>query len=115
MDLLAAGVTLPLVNDGWDHGDPRFMPEPGWSSLFNGRNQDEANYGARDGRARRVSGDTRKRKMSEGQAKSSAILPSSTPVRVKMAPGSTVTSQTSPFGGGAGSTLFSSCGLAVSW
>ena len=41
--LLAAGVTLPPVNDGSDHGDPPFLLEPGWTPLFNGRNQGEAN------------------------------------------------------------------------
>ena len=46
--------------------------------------------------------------------KSSGMRPSSTLVSVAMAPGSTVTSQTLPFAAGAGSTAFSSCGLAVS-
>lgn len=35
---LAVGITLPPVNDGWDHGDPPFLLEPGWTPLFNGRN-----------------------------------------------------------------------------
>ena len=42
MSFLFRGVAadLPVVYDGWDHGDPPFMIEDGWTPLLNGTNLD---------------------------------------------------------------------------
>ncbi len=31
---------LPVIYDGWDHGDPPFLLEDGWTPLLNGTNMD---------------------------------------------------------------------------
>ena len=42
MSFLFRGVAadLPNIYDGWDHGDPPFMLEDGWTPLLNGTNLD---------------------------------------------------------------------------
>jgi hypothetical protein len=42
MSLLFRGMAAdyPVVYDGWDHGDPPFMLEDGWTPLLNGTNLD---------------------------------------------------------------------------
>jgi hypothetical protein len=41
---LAVGADPPVVNDGWDHGDPPFLLEVGWTPVFNGKNLDDWAY-----------------------------------------------------------------------
>jgi hypothetical protein len=42
MSFLSRGVAadMPVVYDGWDHGDPPFLLEDGWQPLLNGTNMD---------------------------------------------------------------------------